>query len=304
MIDPSTRSEPFKIIPFPHGLLLAVHHVLLDSKIPFTKPGRSGEGRKRRGAKARPIEATSRAQSMDIVQLEHRRLVMGLLLKQALRALRLSLLIVGEKESDGIEDGGSDCAEGSVENMSDSLTSGGGKDDVKRGGGVNVTTSRPAHNVNANGHIGMVAVDNRGHVVSTPVSDEINAIGTVSGDGLGAEKKGSAAMGQRAVVGAWLLAKEACRCLATMVIISPLPFSGEHGEKSKSGVGTSAEVPSSAGGMGKADAVQVESNFSLKLLSLLKAEDVAAVGETLLDSLLSLKHMGCVASAQVGRKRR
>ena len=68
---------------------------------------------------------------------------------------------------------------------------------------------------------------------------------------------------QRAVVGAWLLVKEAAAMLALLVEISPPP------------------PPSNE-----------NSNTSLELLSI---DDISNVGDVILDALGRLKHMGAIA---------
>ena len=86
----------------PHGLLLAVHHVLLDSELP--NGGRTAKGRKPRGANRRsaPVAAdgatnehtinsgssgssgSNKVRVKGAVQLLKRRAVVGALLEQAL----------------------------------------------------------------------------------------------------------------------------------------------------------------------------------------------------------------------------
>lgn len=260
----TTRAE---IYPFPHGVLLAVHHVLLESDL--RKGAGAVVGRKRRGAKPRRSgEAGTISES--VVDLDRRRVVTGLLLKQALRALRLSLRIVGE------HGGAGDGKDGT------SAVSATGVREVVAECEGGVVPARPPRSVNANGHMGMISVDSRGCPVLTTIRgrDGENA-SEASPDNMDTRgdkvmrgwRQADSMQGQRAVVGAWLLAKEACQCLATMVTVSLLPSAG--------------------GGAGKASTGSGES------VSLLTREDVKAVGETLLESLLSLKHMGCVASAQV-----
>eukprot|EP00903_Cladosiphon_okamuranus_P018216 g16755.t1 len=312
-------------VSLPHGILLAAHHVLLDSKVP-EETGRSSaaEGRNRRGAKPRRRAGDApTGGAAAVVQWERRRKVAGLLLEQAFRALRLSLLIVGEHggdEDDSRDEDDSDVEEdNTIAVRNPSSASSKAKD-----------KSRSSISVNANGHMGVVSLDSckpgassvpaargGGGSVETGEStaDNIEAkdgcntpkdVGNLEACHSGKARRHadasqrSAMEGQRAVVGAWLLAKEACRFLATIVSASPLP-SGEDGKGvSTDRVGaqgrpeplspTEKGAPSAASGGVKT--VLAGSG------SLLAQEDVTAIGETLLKTLLSLKHMGCVASAQ------
>lgn len=221
---------------------------------------------------------------------------MGVLLQEAFRALRLSLLVVGENGGDGYGEG--DAGKGS-----EVAAAGGGGElegrESPHGDASAVGTSRSSRSVNANGHMGMVSVDCRGHTLSSPVgSAEVDAYGRTPEreEALGSERTPGAgrsgAEGQRTVVGAWLLVKEACRCLATMVTVLPLPLANK-GATAFDGASKGADAPSFSGETGQKDANPAESK------ALLTDEDVTAVGEALLESLLSLKHMGCVTSAQV-----
>lgn len=251
--------------PFPHGILLAVHHVLLESSARTGARAAEGGGRKRRGAKPRPGSAVpdNAEQQNDVVQLERRRAVMALLLEQALRALRLSLRIVGE-----YNDADPSYEVGGVPAVELGVSDGGGVGDalgVSDDGVATVASRRSARSsVNANGHVGKVSVDCR--------------------DG-----GRSAAEWQRAVVGAWLLVKESCSCLAAMVVASPPPPPMVGGQEAGEGVAGAAAVE--GGG-----ATRLEDAYPRSLLS---AKDVSDIGDALLESLLSLKHMGCVAAAQV-----
>lgn len=247
-MDPS-KATAIEATPLPHGILLAVHHVLLESNL--RTDGRATEGRKRRDAKPRPGNAVGDTEQ-TVAHLERRRAVMALLLERALRALRLSLRIVGEyNDADPSQEVGGD---------SDGLaiSDGVGHPPEPDGCGVARVASRSARSVNANGHVGKVSVD--------------------GGDG-----ERSAAEWQRAVVGAWLLVKESCSCLAAMVVASPPP--------------SMANGPEA--GEGAAGAVEGPGREDVDSRSLLSAKNVTDIGHALLDSLLSLKHMGCVASAQV-----
>lgn len=291
----------------PHGVLLAVHHVLLDSELP--KGGRAAKGRhgRRTTPRSTPVmtdgavinNATNTADSLkvvveDTVQLEQRRQVVGALLKQAFRALRLALLIVGEQSGGGI------CGEGGEEVLNEHFASCGGEGTGQPGGGdATAQGTRSARSVNANGHVGMVLVDSHGHAVSPPLvsrpgesvacDDAVRRVEVKPGAGR------SVVEGQRAVVGAWLLAKEACRCLATMVTASPLPAA-----QAQTGTTSSNPDPNIDAGDGAGVSASVVDAGSAG--SLLTDKDVTKVGDTLLESLLSLKHMGCVASAQVGEE--
>lgn len=297
----------------PHGVLLAAHHVLLDSKVPegAGRPA-AAEGRSRRGAKPRlKVGEAPAGGAAAVVQWERRRKVAGLLLEQALRALRLSLLIVGEH---GGGDGGSgdDVDSDDDDNMAVSTHPSVGVKGKDK--------NRTSISVNANGHMGMVSLDNRKPVASSlpaaggsrgsvetgeAAPDEMEAkdggntpndAGHLeAGDGRSEQRLADAAQryameGQRTVVGAWLLAKEACRFLATMVSASPLPSGGGGNVAATIQVGSQG-TPSAESGAVEAAVAGPE--------PLLAQEDVAIVGETLLKTLLSLKHMGCVASAQV-----
>lgn len=244
----NTSPEKQMASSLPHGLFLAAHHVLVDSRL---GDGSRAEGRKQRRSKPRTSDPTG------VVDLNSRREVMGILLEHTFRAFRLSQLIVGD---DGEGSDGSDHMreEGSTKRSRDSGGSG-----AERG----TVTSSLNHSVNANGHVGMVSVDSFGRSVPPPVHRGRGD------DESGKTNDADAVEGQRSVVGAWLLAKEACRCLATMVTASPLPL--EDDEKNK---GATCGVGSKA---------------------LLTVENVTAIGETLLRSMLSFKHMGCIVSAQV-----
>lgn len=296
-------------------MLLAVHHVLLDSGQP--KGGRAAKGRKPRGTNRRSAPVTAdgatndhtnsassiaggEARAGSTLYLEKRRAVVGALLKQAFRALRLSLLIVGERSGSVGE--ARVCYEGGEGGVGGHSSSRGGGGSGQSGGDDSATqTIRPARSVNANGHVGMVSVDSHGHAVSTPFvtrpGDSFAAAGDdlVASVGVKMEAGRSAAEGQRAVVGAWLLAKEACRCLATMVTASPLP-APQVAQTEKGAISSDAN-PEVKGGGGVGSSTPVGEAGSVE--SLLTDADVTIIGDTLLESLLSLKHMGCVASAQV-----
>lgn len=324
LLGHETGEEPIETtgnVSLPHGVLLAAHHVLVDSKLPdgAGRPS-AAKGRSRRGAKPRGKAGEApTGGAATVVQWERRRKVAGLLLEQAFRALRLSLMIVGEHGGD--DDSGSgddDDIDDEYDNMAViTHPSTGNKAKDK---------SRSSISVNANGHMGMVSLDNRrpavsslpavaGSEVSIETSDTQvkecdntpNASGHLeAGDGGSGQRhtdavQRSAMEGQRAVVGAWLLAKEACQFLATIVSASPLP-SGEGGKvPAADQVGAQdhseplnpSETRAPLAAPRGVEAVVVGSG------SLLTQEDVTAVGETLLKTLLSLKHMGCVASAQV-----
>ncbi|CAM9242712.1 unnamed protein product [Ectocarpus sp. 4 AP-2014] len=304
----------------PHGVLLAAHHVLLESKLRGSGAGRSsfscssatGEGRSRRGAKPRRGGGTAATAGVGggggAVQWERRRKAAGLLLEQACRSLRLSLLIVGENgcgDCDDDDDGCGDC---------DDATGG----ENPEGAVKSSRTPRSAVSVNANGHMGMVSLDTGKQTVCTaPLTgssgnsvlgcadgavteddahdmpkdgDCGNSSGGLECDGESGQRKTDAAQrsaveSQRAVVGAWLLAKETCRFFSTLVAASPLPSQEEAGATGSPGLSAGA----SDGGKG----ADVRGSGCL-----LAAKDVTAIGETLLKTLLSLKHMGCVASAQ------
>lgn len=258
---PDKMRPPVEATPLPHGVVLTIHYLLLDSAA--TKISSSGEGPKQEGAGDQRTGANAAAAS--IVRLQRRRAVMKKLLVQALRALRLSLQVVGEHH--------------------------GAHDSSEEDGG---------RSVNANGHVGRVSIDGHGHITSSTVGAEnasiVVARDTVTRDTVAAGNNAglsNAADGQRIVVGAWLLTKEACRCLATVVKTSPLPLSAEEATASAGAGSFGASTPLiQAGEEGK-------EILSGRSASLLTEKDVTLIGETLLDSLLSLKHMGCVASAQV-----
>lgn len=327
LLGHQTGDEPVETtgsVSLPHGVLLAAHHVLVDSKLP-EGAGRSSasEGRSRRGAKPRRIAGAATTDgAATVVQWQRRRKVAGLLLEQAFRALRLSLMIVGEHG--GGDDGGSgdDDDDGDIDDEDDNMAMA----SHPSAGSKAKDNSRSSISVNANGHMGMISLDDRRPAVSSLSAVRGNEVNAETGNTqinnapkdaghLGAGNGGSgqrhadtaqrsAMEGQRAVVGAWLLAKEACQFLATIVSASPLP-SGE-GLKAAAADQVGAQdhpeplnpsetgAPSAASGC--VEAVMAEPG------SLLAQEDVTAVGETLLKTLLSLKHMGCVASAQVRRE--
>ena len=92
------------------------------------------------------------------------------------------------------------------------------------------------------------------------------------------------------------MAKETCRCLATMVTASPLP-AAQVAQPLNEATSSNPNPKVDAGGGVGASTLGDE---DVSMEPLLTSADVAKIGDTLLDSLLSLKHMGCVASAQVG----
>lgn len=328
LLGHQTGEEPIETtsnVSLPHGVLLAAHHVLLDSKLPEGARRPSAvEGRNRRGAKPRRIAGGAPAGgAAAVVQWERRRKVAGLLLEQAFRALRLSLMIVGEHGGDDGGSGDDDDSDDAVDNMAVNIHSSLGSKAKDR--------TRSSISVNANGHMGMVSLENRKDAVSSlPAAggsggsietgetardgtevedgdDTPKGVGNLeAGDSGSGQRQADAAQrsameGQRAVVGAWLLAKEACRFLATIVSASPLP-PGEGGKVAAADL-VGAQVrpeplnPSGTGAVSTAlEGVEAAAAGPGPLLA---QEDVTAVGETLLKTLLSLKHMGCVASAQV-----
>lgn len=251
----STSPEKVMTSSLPHGLFLAAHHVLVDSRL---EDGSPAEGRKQRRSKPRTSDPTGGVGS-NVVDLNRRRKVMGILLERTSRALRLSQLIVGD-DGEGDNGSGDPPEEDYVKSSRDS----GGS-----GADMGTVTSGLNHSVNANGHVGMVSVDCFGRSVPPPVYRGDEAKKTNDAEAGCGVQNVDAVESQRAVVGAWLLAKEACRCLATMVTASPLPLEDD---EDTGGVGSKA---------------------------LLTVEDVTAIGETLLRSMLSFKHMGCIVSAQV-----
>ncbi|CAB1101686.1 unnamed protein product [Ectocarpus sp. CCAP 1310/34] len=321
-LDTTTSALAVRAIPsLPHGVLLAAHHVLLESKLRASGAGRSsssssssatGEGRSRRGAKPQRAGGTPATAGVGgeggAVQWERRRNAAALLLEQAFRSLRLSLLMVGEN-------GGGDCDDDDGRDVCDDITDG----ENPEGAVKTSRKPRSAVSVNANGHMGMVSLDTGKRTVCTaPLTESSrnSALGCADGavtedDAHGMPKDGdcgndssaglewggesghrktdaaqrSAVESQRAVVGAWLLAKETCRFFSTLVVASPLPSQEE------AGVTGSPDLSAGASDGGKRADVRGSR-------SLLAAKDVTAIGETLLETLLSLKHMGCVASAQ------
>ncbi|CAM9221310.1 unnamed protein product [Ectocarpus fasciculatus] len=313
--DTTTAALAVRVAPsFPHGVLLAAHHVLLESKLRSSGAGRSssspasGEGRTRRGAKPRRAGGLAATVGVEgeggAVQWERRRKAASLLLEQAFRSLRLSLLVVGEN-------GCGDDDRDSCHDTSDG--------DNPEGNMTTLRKPRSAVSVNANGHMGIVPLDTGKHTACSgaPAGSSGNSVldaadgaateddgddmpkdsdcgedsrgGLEPGDGSGQRKTDAAQRfaveSQRAVVGAWLLAKETCRFFSTLVAASPLPSQEEGGAP----ISPDLSAGASDGGKG-ADAGG--------LGSLLTAKNVTAIGETLLETLLSLKHMGCVASAQ------
>ncbi|CAM9200948.1 unnamed protein product [Ectocarpus sp. 13 AM-2016] len=321
--DTTTAALAVRVTPsLPHGVLLAAHHVLLESKLRASGAARSssasssssatGEGRSRWGAKPRRAGGTAATAGVGgeggAVQWERRRKAAGLLLEQACRSLRLSLLIVGEN-------GCGDCDDDYGRDVCDGTTDG----ENPEGAVKSPRKPRSAVSVNANGHMGMVSLDAGKQTVCTApltgssgnsalgcadgavTEDDAHGMpkdgdcGNSSGGGLesGGESRQrktdaaqrSAVESQRAVVGAWLLAKETCRFFSTLVAASPLPSQEE--------AGATASPDLSAGASDGGKGADVRSSGSL-----LAAKDVTAIGETLLETLLSLKHMGCVASAQ------
>ena len=260
-----TASSDKEVTSLPHGLLLAAHHVLIDSRL---EGGTAAGGRKQRHSQPQSAVSTGDVAN-NAVDLHRRREVVSCLRKHASRALRLSHLVVGD---DGQYGGGLD--KGSTTSHA------GTKESEPETGSVACGLN---HSVNANGHMGMVSVDSFGRAVPSPVRRRRNS-GTGAGEPGGAGRvfpvtglhvqDSNGTESQRAIVGAWLLAKEACRCLATMV--------------------TAFSLPSGDGKAGKGGTEGVESK------SLLTVKDITVAGETLIRSMLSFKHMGCVVSAQVG----
>ncbi|CAM9203468.1 unnamed protein product, partial [Ectocarpus sp. 8 AP-2014] len=324
--DTTTVALAVRVTPsLPHGVLLAAHHVLFESKLSASGAGRSssssssssdtGQGRSRRGAKPRRAGGTAAIAGVGgeggAVQWERRRKAAALLLEQAFRSLRLSLLIVGENgcgdDDDDDDDDGRDICDDTT--------------DGENPEGAVKTSRKPrsAVSVNANGHMGMVSLNTDKQTVCTApltgsrgnnvldcadgaaTEDDAHGMsrhgdcgndssgGLEWGGGSGQRKtdpaQRSAVESQRAVVGAWLLAKETCRFFSTLVTVSPLPLQEEEGATG------SPDLSAGASDGGKGADVRGSG-------SLLAAQDVTAIGETLLETLLSLKHMGCVASAQ------
>eukprot|EP00752_Nemacystus_decipiens_P004263 g3894.t1 len=309
-------TEAISNVSLPHGILLAAHHVLRDSRLPEeTRRPSAAEGRSRRGAKPRRQAGEGpMGGAAVVVQWERRRKVAGLLLEQAFRALRLSLMIVGEHGGDG-DNGSGDDDDNDDDDGIDEMAA----ISQPAVGRKARDMSRSSISVNANGHMGMVSLDNRRPAVSSlPAAGGSEArkekdgdstrkyAGTLeAGDGGSGQRHADAAQrsameGQRAVVGAWLLAKEACQFLATIVSASPLPSGDGRKATASHQVGAQSnpqplnlgEKRSPSATSGSVEAGATGSG------SLLAEEDVTAVGETLLKTLLSLKHMGCVASAQ------
>lgn len=219
--------------------------------------------------------------------------VMILLLNQALRALQLSLLIVGEhnfepssfifdnaqqQQPEPGGDVGPECApSGDTSASVGSVAERGIGSDQAEGAhktAIHAVASagRSSRSVNANGHMGGIAFDHRRRIMAASssrvgmdlssskdaassksnTSTEGEATGAQqprlhpnqgSGPNDGSEKlvegetgqSSGAAEGQRAVVGAWLLAKESCRCLATIVTTCGIPPSSSHGTAGTAG---------------------------------------------------------------------
>lgn len=287
----------------------------------------------------------------------HRKEVRSLLLEHTLRALRLSIVVVGETTE--IEDievpaHGTDISTETKTMTGIDLTS-------APGAGCN----RAPHSVNANAHVGGISVDCRGHIILPATCQTRNKSTGKKVDGV--EHHESADQGdsdsykkddarvlsstedaQRAVIGAWLLAKEACRCLSTMVTAFPLPVSlptateiqvtGTEPQLARATITNRSELGATVttqrmeGSTRTQDATTVETisarpsvdvglagasklpgqEYSINANGVTRevvdlgfdgwvsgVEDVRLVGEALLESLLALKHMGCVASAQV-----
>lgn len=358
--------------PLPHGILQTIHLVLADwgrlAKTRGTPSPRPGGGRRARSTTRvveTPLSGEGGKAKVTPEGTRRRRRLAKLLLEQALRALRLSLVVVGGSLED--EDKMSPVTGG---DLSTDLDGGGGHEaahemprneerimGVMDPGAARIGTGagkRPARSVNANAHVGGVSVDCRGHIVlpsSGRVHDE-----SVGHQGKGhqrgsldrseedafwegeGDRSSSTDEEQRLVVGAWLLAKEACKCLSAMVTAFPLPASMQpHDGRTRatqmfSAEGTQTRGPGgpasrtslaegsterkagsmSASGMeettrkhdevDEADGTDVAAAAPVGVgseLCLLDAEDVKSIGEALVESLLSLKHMGCLASVQV-----
>lgn len=320
---------------FPHGILLAIHHVLLDSQIESGIQGANNNNLQhhvaRRNSNHAPA-ATAVPHGLAENSREHKKQlargrcsVMVLLLEQVLRALRLSLLIVGERhdEPSSTSSSGAPSPEPGEDIGCDSTTTGDaptsaltanlGHTGTSKTIGITGDTAihavasagKSSRSVNANGHMGGIAIDHRGRVVSTSVtshedsatamrlerySDYDGDVDRKSGNlEVRSERGSGAAEGQRAVVGAWLLAKETCRCLSTIVTAARLPPS------SSDSTTTAAAMDTSGVDEREGESISRE-EFGSWMLS---EKDVMGIGEALLESLLALKHMGCVASAQV-----
>lgn len=319
---------------FPHGILLAIHHVLLDSQIESGIQGANNNNLQhhvaRRNSNHAPA-ATAVPHGLAENSREHKKQlargrcsVMVLLLEQVLRALRLSLLIVGERhdEPSSTSSSGAPSPEPGEDIGCDSTTTGDaptsaltanlGHTGTSKTIGITGDTAihavasagKSSRSVNANGHMGGIAIDHRGRVVSTSVtshedsatamrlerySDYDGDVDRKSGNlEVRSERGSGAAEGQRAVVGAWLLAKETCRCLSTIVTAARLPPS------SSDSTTTAAAMDTSGVDEREGESISRE-EFGSWMLS---EKDVMGIGEALLESLLALKHMGCVASAQ------
>eukprot|EP01038_Epipyxis_sp_PR26KG_P010809 gene10809-14510_t len=105
---------------------------------------------------------------------------------------------------------------------------------------------------------------------------------------------------QRGVVAAWLLVKEACSMIATLVEISPVDMNDKSTNK---GNQSDELVPVDKSNKRKVNVLKskkgVSKNESIPSLALLSNDDIYRCGSTILDALGRMKHMGAIAEAQV-----
>lgn len=313
-ISPATPATPLALslesTLFPHGILLAIHHVLLDSKVGSgsSKARKNERTSKQVEPSLNPeVEAASGVPDdprKNVIDQQARREVMARLLDQALRALRLSLLIVGEHNVESssfvfehaqqqqTEPGGDEGPD--IAPSGDPSATVGGVAERRIGGkqaegardtAIHAVASagRSSRSVNANGHMGGIALDHRRRISGASSSkvgkgissskDVASSKGntTTEGEATGAQQSrrrpvqgnslndggekleaeagqsSGAAEGQRAVVGAWLLTKESCRCLATIVTTCGIPHSSSHSAAGTAGIGLSLPLAIEAG---------------------------------------------------------
>lgn len=101
------------------------------------------------------------------------------------------------------------------------------RDSGGSGAEMGTVTASLNHSVNNNRHVGMVSV----HCFGRSVPPQVHR---GRGDDEAEKTNDTDALeGQLALVGDWLPAKEACRCLATMVTALPLPVEDDETNKGR-----------------------------------------------------------------------
>jgi hypothetical protein len=250
-------------LPLPHGLLAALHGILLEEE-----GRRCGWG----AAKGKPPAGAPTALSPPARALKPAALEALALARDGLRhALQI---LAARGESDG--SGGSTAAVATTEAVSAQRADGGRQ--------LAMPVSNSAHHLTTvTGHGALTAAS---LTVGTAGASDALALGGADADESVAELAGAAGAGDDAgggedpsgtagggdseqayvlVVGSWLACREACDLIARAVVATPLQGGGHDGGD-LSGEGT----------------------------FVLSVADVAACGTQLVEAMLALKHIGCI----------